>query len=96
MQTALRENELVSLIPSPTVVVSEWVYLPAFSVSASLHPDPPSSRFGCGKRANLRLTIGHWEPRDSIGECDWRTSGLPAPLVKAAIINFDSCEIFYS
>lgn len=63
----------------PTAVVSEWVYLSAFVVPASLHPDPPSSPLGCGKLVNLRLAIGYPEARDSTGHSDWKRSSLPAP-----------------
>lgn len=63
----------------PTAVVSEWVYLSAFVVPASLHPDPPSSPLGCGKLLNLRLAIGYPEARDITGHSDWRRSSLPAP-----------------
>lgn len=77
-QCSVKAGRWVSLFLSPTLVISEWVYLSALVVPASLRPSTIIP-LGCGKLVNPRLAIGHPDARDGNGERGWSTSSLPAP-----------------
>lgn len=75
----LKHKSVGFTVVAPTVLISEWVYLPALVVPASLHPDPPSSPLGCGKSAQDDSRYWHargtWHSGDDWLVC--RTFGPP-------------------
>ncbi|KAM3599234.1 uncharacterized protein V6R79_002356 [Siganus canaliculatus] len=76
-QCSVKAGRWISLFLSPTLVVSEWVYLPALVLTASLRPFA-IILLGCGKRVNLRHTVGQKRARDISGGTDWTVGFAPA------------------
>lgn len=64
-QCSVKAGRRLSLFLSPTLVISEWVYLSALVVRPSLRPSAIIS-LGCGKVGNPWLAIGWREARDGI------------------------------
>lgn len=62
-QCSVKAGRRLSLFLSPTLMISEWVYLSALVVPPSLRPSAIIS-LGCGKVVNPWIAIGWWEARD--------------------------------